>query len=118
MLTNQELFDKAYAGLKAQGFARAIITAITQSGNVAQCRYRGDDNKRCAVGHCIPEDKYDENMEGARGARLLYRLEIITEDQFEFVDGLQRAHDNSTLPEMMQDRLRALAFEYDLTLPA
>lgn len=111
----QQAFNKAYLGLKAQGFER--------SHENEACLYRGPDGKKCAIGHVIPDEHYRPEMEdgsvfyiaqrcpealpvGLRGMpaqRALHRL--------------QRCHDQALDPEDMQRRLVHYAEDWGLTVP-
>lgn len=111
----QQAFDKAYLGLKAQGFER--------SHKNEACLYRGPDGKKCALGHVIPDEHYLPEMEhdsafavveqypevvpvglrGDWGKRALHRL--------------QRCHDQALDPEDMQRRLVHYAEDWGLTVP-
>ncbi len=57
-LTNQQYFDNALLGVRAQGYEPS-----TQEGN---CRYRGDEGRKCGAGFSIPDSVYDPDMEGKR----------------------------------------------------
>lgn len=50
-LTNQQAFDKALFGIRAQGYKRSMKGIV--------CMYRGNNGTKCAVGHCIPDELYD-----------------------------------------------------------
>ena len=62
-MNRQAIFNAAVLGLRQQQ-AFSIVEREDQS---KQCRYRGDNNTRCAVGFLIPDDNYDEDLE-ARSA--------------------------------------------------
>ena len=47
-LTNQEIFDKALFGIRAQNYQRSVYDY--------SCRYRGENGTKCAVGHCIDDE--------------------------------------------------------------
>lgn len=55
-MTLREIFDKAKAHLLAQN-QRAIIPGLG-------CAYRTPSGLKCAIGACIPDDKYEPWMEG------------------------------------------------------
>ena len=57
-LTNQQAFDKALFGIRAQGYARSYI-------NGRGCSYRGANSTKCAVGHCIPDELYTPELDSA-----------------------------------------------------
>lgn len=111
----QQVFDKAYLGLKAQGFER--------SHENATCLYRGPDGKKCAIGHVIPDEHYRPEMEGCS---VLYITRWCREALPVGLRGmpaqlalyrLQRCHDQARDPEDMQRRLVHYAEDWELTVP-
>jgi hypothetical protein len=118
----QELFNRAVAGLAAQGFTRAA-----QQTTYGMCVYRAESGKKCAFGHLIPDDKYDATWEGKSPSREMIELVVggpIDPWSFEtlFFYDLQRAHDNAytpqgDAPEEMKKNLRAFAGKYNLEIP-
>lgn len=95
MPTNQETFDQAVLGVLEQG-APSLRVAI--NGKI-DCVYRGEDGRKCAAGHLIPDSWYRFCMEGKSvksdtpaGIALLqlgYSLSL--------VHRLQAAHDGAAL---------------------
>jgi len=93
----QVLFDKACAGVIAQG-AQSLMP-----GDNFTCAYRGTDGKKCAVGHLLSDEqiamygiKEMDNPE--KFVTELVRLlvpGIQTGMAVEFLSDLQDAHDNS-----------------------
>lgn len=113
MTPNQKLFNDAYLGLKAQGFARS---------HDGMCLYRGPNGTKCAIGHCIPDDDYRERFEG-EGINTCDDLAHLMRSLYgdvglKFMINLQNAHDQAFTPEDMQKMLAAIAFEYELEIPA
>lgn len=145
MMTRQEIFNKAYAGLRDQGFVRSVVGEYN-------CRYRGPNNTKCAFGHLIPDEQYNTMLEGFMSDYLLtgkvtesisYRitdvdnesnaalkkeLEVYSkfkewgdetfspEDEY-FIFKLQRLHDSCYMPEVMKSSLINFANNYGLTVP-
>lgn len=117
-MNKQLIFDTAYKGLAAQGFQRSVAPGEFFGG----CRYRGGEGRKCAVGHLIPDDRYYYGIEGKSvNDREVLRL---IEPSFGvslfdhcFLTSLQRAHDEGTMPELMQEALKSFAREYKLTIP-
>lgn len=111
--TPQEIFDLVWNGLKAQGFKQSL-------GVGQNCAYRGVDGMKCAIGHCIDDGDYCETLEGksAEDHPVLKAARINPETDIYFADALQRAHDESVHPETMKYRLRGLANDFNLTVPA
>lgn len=60
-MTAQEVFDKVATHLLTQN-KRSLREEF---GFVNGCAYRGDSNLKCAAGCLIPDEEYDEAMEGA-----------------------------------------------------
>lgn len=85
-MTKQEIFDKVWTGLKAQGFQQSV-------SDDGLCKYRGLNGLKCAAGHLIPDDVYSPKMEGATADDLpWFRAEFNKED-LEFIFKLQLVHD-------------------------
>lgn len=55
-MTPQEIFDKAARHLLTQG-----VKCVDSDGI---CKYRGDEGTACAVGCLIPDELYDQGIEG------------------------------------------------------
>jgi len=95
-LTNQEIFDKALFGIRAQNYQRSVYDY--------SCRYRGENGTKCAVGHCIDDetaavwDKLtDTTISGiAVNVKIRESFEkFFNLEQIKFLMQLQRAHDVS-----------------------
>ena len=113
MLTQQEIFNKAYAGLKAQGFNRAV----RDTGPLAICQYRGEDGLKCAIGHLIPDEKYEEGLEGLCASVPEVRDASGTSGvDWNFLDDLQVCHDEGNTPEDMERLLKRFAADYELVI--
>ena len=111
-MTNKEVFNKACEGLASQGW----IVSFDQTGGY--CAYRGDDNRKCAVGWLVSDDTYDDDIEGL-GVRELSWMHVgqqifkknhisSSERSIEFLADLQDLHDNSD-NETLKERFRAFA---------
>ena len=118
----QRVFNKAYRGLKAQGFKRAVrVWTNTYTGEQEfSCQYRAEDGKKCAIGHCIPDSKYDRGFEGgsatASGICKVMGYKYMSDDA-RWATDLQRAHDEGLTPAEMQQRLTEFANKHNLTVP-
>lgn len=104
----QRAFNKAYLGLKSQGFAR--------SENDKICLYRGPNGRRCAAGWLLPDSKYKSSLEG-KGVNGLPPA-IFGGAPKGLIVELQSAHDESMGGEDMRRRLVTVASDYGLTIPA
>ena len=111
--TRQDLFNTAYAGLKAQGFKQSL-------GSRGHCQYRGEDGCKCAVGHLIPDERYNPSFEGNGVTYTPISSAAGVEEVggILFLREMQVAHDHGELPLVMEAKLRALAEKHGLTVPA
>lgn len=61
------------------------------------CAYRSSDGFKCAAGHLIDDDSYDERFEGysceSNNVKNALKNSGIPEDLIPFVSSLQKAHD-------------------------
>lgn len=108
-MNKQEIFDAVVNGLASQGFERSL-------GN-GNCRLRGEDGRKCALGWLIPDKGYDRSHEYSpvRAALgFLPELPVLPGSHWDFLGRLQDAHDDAQTPEQMRAVLRRLAAEYEL----
>jgi hypothetical protein len=114
MLNEQEIFTKAYEGLKAQGFEKSA--GYDLSGNFT-CMYRFD-NLKCAIGQCIPDERYNTDLENIRARDPMIRRAagIHPDVPDRWLVDLQHCHDASLDPEDMKLRLSDFARFYDLKI--
>ena len=63
-MTDQEVFDKVVTALRKQGRRSSMMQPHPEYGSQEICRYRGPRGVKCAAGHLIPDELYDEEMEG------------------------------------------------------
>lgn len=110
--TRQEIFDLAWNGLKAQGFRRAY------GGIGVGCLYRGPDGMKCAIGHCIADERYDPEMDMCGQRSLAFRAAGVASEDYDFAIELQTVHDCGRRPEAMEDNLRRFASRHSLTIPS
>ena len=109
-MTNQEMFDKAWNGLKSQGFERCM-------SRIKRCVYSDSNGKHCAWGW-IDKSLTDEIY----CVEDLFQLGVgvaatLSASQLDFVVRLQICHDNAFNAEEMQENLRNLAKEFYLIVP-
>lgn len=117
-MNTQEVFDKAYLGLKSQGFRKS-------ANHNNKCFYRGPAGLKCAIGHCIPDKAYCvdwDSKNGTLASDIQAELKEMDYDLFsevsgDFLDNLQAVHDNSNSPEDMKRRLQDFAKTCGLTVP-
>ena len=122
MATRQEVFNRAYLGLASQGFQQSKSSCGPET---SACMYRGANGRRCAIGWCIPDEKYDPNFEGKNvleNWKIVRAIGLdITDQQFgpdlQFARSLQVAHDAAKTSMDMRYRLDMVAKKYHLTVP-
>lgn len=114
-MTKQEMFDRAWRGLKAQGFERSVTPGTYD------CLYLGPGGKRCAWGHVDPEGTSCKEAEGksveglhTRGIGLAATLDA---HELRFAQRLQEIHDVAHGTMDLEANLRTLAHKYSLTIP-
>lgn len=115
-MTKQELFTKVSSHLRQQR-SRSVMTRPGRgSGVIVACAYRGEDGKKCALGILIPDDKYNPDIEGARGSDVIKNYTEIKKPSkglLRLADALQAIHDTIE-PTSWGDALRALAISHGL----
>ena len=111
-LTKQEIFTKAYQGLKSQGFQRSVAL------DIFGCAYRGAAGKKCAIGHLIPDENYRPSLEisCASSPKVRQAANIPDGVSDEFLIELQRCHDMSSNPTHMQNNLDRFIEKYNLVI--
>lgn len=88
-MTNQELFDRACAGVIKQG------TPSFRDNGSGGCAYRGPGGTKCAAGQLIEDADYSPSMEGiAVPIGKTFKVPW-TKDQESLVIDLQQAHDGT-----------------------
>jgi len=111
-MNNQEIFDTVHAHLIKQ--SEKSIRAGTNSS----CGYRGPRGLKCAIGALVPDDKYDQRMEG-KGVGTALRCTPQLEDFFEgysfsLLNDLQVVHDDAEIADWPH-RLKIVAHQFNLT---
>lgn len=93
--TKQEAFDIVLNGLRAQG---APSIEPYEIGSSVTCRYRGPNGLKCAAGHLLKDEYYDEEvMEGKISACIdpnLFGMRD-TNGSYKLIRAMQNAHDDS-----------------------
>ena len=100
--TRQEAFDRAYLGLRSQGFDQA-------TGTPQGCVLLDSKGNRCAVGHLLEKPSLNQGFTADSVA--------LTQHDTHFYDSLVRAHDYGTTPTEMEQMLRQVAAEFNLEVP-
>lgn len=119
MITKQEMFNRAYVGLKSQGFTRCGYRATDDSGNDGfMCTYSDEFGKHCAWGWV--DTSLNSSQAGAVYSLREDGIGLAADlrgDLLDFAQRLQLAHDESATPERMISRLNSLAQEFCLEIP-
>ena len=111
-MTNQEAFDIAAVGMIKQG-ARSLVDPGPDGSNA--CAYRGEDGMKCGVGFLIPDELYDEDMEGLNAEGLIKRWPSLgLEDVAVLCTEIQAMHDEFD-PDYWASELALMAKAYDLS---
>lgn len=122
-LTRQEIFDKALFGIRGQNYKKSLIGK--------RCAYRGADELKCAIGHCVDDDTLAYEMDASNQNLISLMLtdpnhkcytrltQIISPEDHKFAVSLQQIHDhmNRSFPDypvVFEARMKAFAAEYEL----
>lgn len=88
------------------------------------CAYRGEFDRKCAIGCLIPNTLYDRSMEGSTIFGLIRRwptikveLGVESEEDTTFLTDLQQIHDMNQ-PAKWKEKLDEFGIRYKLTTPA
>lgn len=131
-MTRQEMFDKAYLGVMAQGCA-------SYDTDRQLCMYRGPNGTACGVGQLLDDETaklFDDQEHSAirdivfhatddedGDPELAKRIPAFVFSDVEFLDRLQCAHDSaraqfsSDFAFEFDRRMREVARKYGLTVP-
>lgn len=74
------------------------------------CRYRGENGLKCAVGHCITDDEYDEKMELTTINSVCFDKFNITRGRRALLNALQNIHDTNN-PAIWRDLFEELEMD-------
>lgn len=120
-LTLQQVFDRALQGIHDQDYQQSL-----KGGTQGACAYRGENGRKCAIGHCIDDDELAERMdyfdkgtgiETLMEARLSFpELHVIFDVKHVLeLRRLQRIHDGSHNKDQFLTRMWQFAQENNLT---
>lgn len=115
-MTNQEMFDKAWHGLKSQGWRRAT------GGDGLTCSYLTSDGRRCAWGWVDPEGTVVKGIACIGTVRSLRDENVgvaaeLDYYQIRFAQDMQNTHDFAA-DDTLEAKMRDLAKQYNLTVPS
>jgi hypothetical protein len=125
-MTKQEMFDRAWKGLKSQGFKRCMKP---ESGRA--CVYADGKGNHCAWGWVDPEGTVDKNGVPFNGgiAEIRHRSGTLAAEMFgdedmnnpsalyAFAEQLQRCHDLSKNEKDMESTPRVFAMLWCIRIP-
>lgn len=115
-MTNQELFNRVVAHLRAQGCA-AKEWVTHPNSRAYLCRYRTADGKKCAVGCLIPDERYIPDLEGKIATHAVVATAAGLEGHnLQLATRLQAIHDWID-PREWPEQLKQLAAEFELEVP-
>lgn len=128
-MTLQEIFNRAWRGLEAQGWRRAMAAPTQPDEQLCTYYRRTPDGEvlRCAWGHVDPEGTVAQDphtgevvaAETAWSALAKRKLGIaVQRSQLDFIGRLVWAHDEGYTPETMRKTMTDLATAYGLEVPA
>ena len=116
-MTNQELFNRVVAHLRAQGCAAKEWVTRSNGAKSNLCRYRTADGKKCAVGCLIPDDRYTPELEGKTATQEAVAAAAGLEGHnLQLATRLQVIHDWID-PREWPEQLKQLAAEFGLEVP-
>lgn len=116
----QMVFDTVVEALLKQG---------KPSSNEDECLYRGPRGLKCAIGHLIPDESYNPNIESSSVSGLIpFRavcttgvVEVTSDDSHFICDIQNKLHDNLTESKFIEDLTLAaakFADSYELGVPS
>lgn len=126
--TRQELFTTAFEGLRSQKWRRAVSVG-------GGCRYRTPQGDKCAIGHCIPDDKYDPIFDTELGSistgykseyeesanyKAMRKAAGIRFADLGFAKSMQVTHDSASSndPAELERKFREFGENHRLVVPA
>lgn len=119
----QEIFDRVWTHFVVERAPRSVARPEDCDGiAAAECRYRGPDGQRCAVGLLIPDAEYGAWMEGwdverlMRDERFPEALRPLRAHQALLSD-LQAAHDDEDFDNDRAARLAYIGRCFELRIP-
>ena len=102
-MTEQETFDTVVTALREQGCQSVLCweSSLPLPSKQNLCRYRGENDTKCAAGHLIPDELYDENMESHDWMGLVQKWPSIAALGLpnDLVFALQQIHDHQPVED-------------------
>lgn len=117
-MTPQEIFDKVYLGLKAQG-----KKSMQMDGKTPRCRYHTDSGAKCAVGMLVSDEiavHWDNNYMGIHSIvnSDVMGVEPWMVEHVELLGKLQRMHDGLPDWSYFEPWFTEFAYANNLKVPS
>lgn len=113
-MTRQEMFNTVVRGIASQGWEQSVGDET--------CAYNGPDGRHCAVGWLIADIKIAETWNEKTSVGQLMDKYPEIEERFlgfeNFLDALQRVHDEARDTAGMKNDLQNFATAHNLVWPA
>lgn len=110
---HQQALTRAVTGIVAQGKLAKI--------DGGECLYRSPDGCKCGVGHLIPDDRYNKDIEGTGVENIdvwaYLDPALGPHPDRTFLRDLQFAHDSADSLDKFLSNARELANSYELEMP-
>jgi hypothetical protein len=111
MLTRQQIFDRAWEGLKLQNFEQC-----TNSSGI--CQFSNEAGRRCAIGWVNPQlTNESDNFRTIWHSDIGHFKSLVDYDDLGLLEVLRQAHDGSSSPAEMRENMVQLAAKYKFTIP-
>lgn len=110
---NQQHFETMVRGLAAQGWEQSMRTADYGP----QCAYRGDEGRKCAAGHLLPDEKYSPDMESQTCSSALVSSALPADVLLNHLSTCQGMHDRNNNPVEMRQAFIDFASRVGFTFP-
>lgn len=113
--TPQQVFDNALNGVRAQEYVRSESSGVS-------CSYRGDGGLKCGIGHSIPDEAYNPEMDCSDFSTaindLIYKdsklKKMFKDCEPELLQCLQDAHDCMADGNQFEDAMHTAALRHNL----
>lgn len=119
-MTKQEIFNRVVEGLASQGFERSMRSNDPED----ICMYRGLEGRKCAAGHLIRDEYYNEGLECRTSNDSAVQSALAKSGvpmEYTMFGGLvwklQKCHDRPQHPDDVKLALRVFAEEEGLEIP-
>ena len=104
--TKQNMFDHICQCLAIQE-RRSV-------NDYGMCMYRGDEGRKCAIGHCIPDEEYQPIFERLTMLEVVDRVPSLSSKMRTFMSDMQECHDASRCVHALRSSLEVVSVRYGL----